>query len=217
MECRICPSLGFKEAYSDQALEGQRVDAGERLLLGRHGVAVETIAESLEEVGALHVAVVLGVNPLRDPHVRVEIDHHGRLLAEIQQAFQGHFLGEEVVRHRGLSMREIAAGEGRVGEANVDGGDEDFELDFEEGFEGLEEVEDDAERERERLGVFGARVLDEILAEHALKKGNEGLVRGEKVAVHLEERVDHRQSIVQTRDMHAIRHPTYQKSLRGVR
>ena len=42
-----------------QALDGERVDGGKRLLVLRQGVPVETLAEALVEVGALDVAVVL--------------------------------------------------------------------------------------------------------------------------------------------------------------
>ena len=52
----------------------------------------------------------------------------------------------------------------------MDGVEEDLQLHLEEGLETLEEVEDDAQREREHAGVVRLTVLNEILAEGTLQE-----------------------------------------------
>lgn len=93
-------------------------------------------------------------------YVGVEVDHHCGLLAEVEKTLQRGFLREEVVKGDGSS----------VGEPNVDGVEEDLQLHLEEGLETLEEVEDDAQREREHAGVVRLTVLNEILAEGTLQE-----------------------------------------------
>ena len=103
-------------------------------------------------------------------YVGVEVDHHCGLLAEVEKTLQRGFLREEVVKGDGSTRDEQRQGKQRVGEPNVDGVEEDLQLHLEEGLETLEEVEDDAQREREHASVVRLTVLNEILAEGTLQE-----------------------------------------------
>ena len=120
------------------------MDGSEWFALTGQCVVVEAVAESFVEVGALRVAVVLGVRSRSGGDVGVEINHDRGLLAEVEETLERRLLREELVRGGGLSGDERDGEKERVGEADVHGSEEYFELHLEEGLEVLEEVEDDA-------------------------------------------------------------------------
>lgn len=95
----------------------------------------------------------------------------------------------------GSARGEFCEGRRRVGETDVDGVEEDLQLHLEEGLQTLEEVEDDAQREREHAGVVRLAVLDEVLAEGALQQLHQTAEAPQDVSVHLDERVDGGQSV----------------------
>ena len=128
-------------------------------------------------------------------YVGVEVDHHRGLLAEVEETFQRGFLREEVVKRDGSARDEQRRGTQRVGEPDMDGVEEDLQLHLEEGLETLEEVEDDAQREREHAGVVRLAVLNEELAEGALQELHQTAEAAQDVSVHLDERVDGGQSV----------------------
>lgn len=180
----------MRGANGDEALEGERVDGGDGLALAGQRVVVEAVAEPFVEVGALRVAVVLGMSGAARGDVGVEVDHDGGLLAEVEKTLERRFLREELVRGGGLAGGERGEGSERVGEADVDGGEEHLKLDLEKGLEVLEEVEDHAQRQRENGRVVRLRVLDDVFAEGALQQLDQRRVVHEHVAIHLQQGVD---------------------------
>ena len=169
----------------DQSLEGERVNGCDRLALAGKGVVVEAVAESFVEVGALGVTVVLRLSDTRRCDVCVQVDHDRGLLAEVEKAFERRLLGKKLVSGGGMSLDEGDGKSTRVCKTNVNRCEEDLELDLEEGLEVLEEVEYNAQRERQDGRVVRLRVLDDVLAEAALQQLDEGRVVHQHVAVHL--------------------------------
>lgn len=106
--------------HRQQALAGERVDGGERLLLVGDRVVVQAVAESLVQVGTLCVAVVLRVRLRGSRDVGVEVDHDGGLLAEVKQTLQRRLLGEELVCGGGLARHEKDEETRHVGKTDVD-------------------------------------------------------------------------------------------------
>ena len=211
--------LRMKQALSthrQQTLTGKRVDGRERLLLVGDRVVVQTVAEPLVQVGALRVAVVLRVRPRGSRDVGVEVDHDGGLLAEVEQTLQRRLLGEKLVCGGGLASCEREEEKRHVGKTDVDGGEEDLELDLQEGLEVLEEVEDHAQRQREIHHIVRLRVLDDVLAEAALKELDERQEVHDHVAVHLQKRVDSGQPVAQTGQVGTRHHGDGTRALLGV-
>lgn len=211
--------LRMKQALSthrQQTLTGKRVDGRERLLLVGDRVVVQTVAEPLVQVGALRVAVVLRVRPRGSRDVGVEVDHDGGLLAEVEQTLQRRLLGEKLVCGGGLASCEREEEKRHVGKTDVDGGEEDLELDLQEGLEVLEEVEDHAQRQREIHHIVRLRVLDDVLAEAALKELDERQEVHDHVAVHLQKRVDSGQPVAQTRQVGTRHNGDDTRALLGV-
>ena len=123
----------------------------------------------------------------RGERARGEKAHLGR---EHREALARAARGRAPGRGRG---RAALGRRAAVDDSEVDRREEDFELDFEVVLDRGEQVEHDAEREREDGRFVGLRVVQQMLAQLALEGVDERWRRAERLAARLERNVDERE------------------------
>mmetsp|Transcript_24696 Transcript_24696/g.80976 ORF Transcript_24696/g.80976 Transcript_24696/m.80976 type:complete len:205 (+) Transcript_24696:184-798(+) len=139
-------SLGQRPDDRQEALEGELIQGVQRARKGE-SVLGKVFTHVFEQVCALHVAVVVGV----------DVDHELGLLAELHQRLERHL------------PRLVGGGLGKV-----DAVEEHLELNLHVLPHRVEHVEHDAQRERQDLQVVGPRVLQQVPREIMLDNSNQG-------------------------------------------